>query len=95
MFALNAALGSGIGTLLAGGDTDDVIKNANTGGAGAGLCSWHRYRSNRCCRAIGRSKAATQAAAAKAAKATAAKAPLQKPLKVVFLARVLVLVTLP
>ena len=26
--ALNAALGSGIGTLLTGGDTDDVIKNA-------------------------------------------------------------------
>ena len=38
--ALNAALGSGIGTLAAGGDPKDAVKNAIlAGGAGAGLSS--------------------------------------------------------
>ncbi len=38
--ALNAALGSGIGTLVAGGDAEDAVKNAIlAGGAGAGLGS--------------------------------------------------------
>ena len=36
--AMNAALGSGIGTLLGGGDLNDAIKNSIlAGGAGAGL----------------------------------------------------------
>ena len=36
--AINAALGSGIGTLVAGGDAKDAVKNAIlAGGAGAGL----------------------------------------------------------
>ena len=38
--AMNAALGSGIGTLVAGGDAEDAVKNAIlAGGAGAGLGS--------------------------------------------------------
>ena len=38
--AMNAALGSGIGTLVAGGDPGDAVKNAIlAGGAGAGLGS--------------------------------------------------------
>ena len=38
--AINAALGSGIGTLLGGGDLEDAIKNSIlAGGAGAGLGS--------------------------------------------------------
>jgi len=38
--AMNAALGSGIGTLLGGGDLNDAIKNSIlAGGAGAGLGS--------------------------------------------------------
>ena len=39
--ALNAALGSGIGTLVAGGDAKDAIRNAVLGGgATAGLGAW-------------------------------------------------------
>ena len=74
--ALNAALGSGIGTLLAGGDTDDVIKNAIlAGGAGAGLGALGigTGATGVAAQSAG-AKAATQAAAAKAAEATAAKA---------------------
>ena len=68
--ALNAALGSGIGTLLAGGDTDDVIKNAIlAGGAGAGLGALGigTGATGVAAQSAG-AKAATQAAAAKAAK---------------------------
>ena len=68
--ALNAALGSGIGTLLAGGDTDDVIKNAIlAGGAGAGLGALGigTGATGVAAQSAG-AKAATQAAASGAAK---------------------------
>ena len=81
--ALNAALGSGIGTLLAGGDTDDVIKNAIlAGGAGAGLSALGigTGATGVAAQSAG-AKAATQAAAAKAAEATAAKAAASEAAK--------------
>ena len=81
--ALNAALGSGIGTLLAGGDTDDVIKNAIlAGGAGAGLGALGigTGATGVAAQSAG-AKAATQAAAAKAAEATAAKAAASEAAK--------------
>ena len=81
--ALNAALGSGIGTLLAGGDTDDVIKNAIlAGGAGAGLGALGigTGATGVAAQSAG-AKAATQAAAAKAAEAAAAKAAASEAAK--------------
>ena len=67
--AINAALGSGIGTLAAGGDPEDAIKNAIlAGGAGAGLSSLGigTGATGVAAQSAG-AKAATQAAATKAA----------------------------
>jgi len=72
--ALNAALGSGIGTLLSGGETDDIIKNAIlAGGAGAGLGALGiGSGATGVAAQSAAAKAATQAAAAKAAAAKTA-----------------------
>ena len=72
--AMNAALGSGIGTLAAGGDPEDAIKNAIlAGGAGAGLSSLGigTGATGVAAQSAG-AKAATQAAATKAAATKAA-----------------------
>jgi len=78
--AVNAALGSGIGTLLAGGDLKDAIKNSAIAGlAGGGL------QTAAATQAAGQTAAATQAAQAEKAlaalegsKAAAAAAPIAK-----------------
>ena len=68
--AMNAALGSGIGTLVAGGDPEDAIKNAIlAGGAGAGLSSLGMQGAG----AAAGSEAAKQAAVQKAAETAATK----------------------
>ena len=72
--AINAALGSGIGTPAPGGDPEDAIKNAIlAGGAGAGLSSLGigTGATGVAAQSAG-AKAATQAAATKAAATKAA-----------------------
>lgn len=69
--AINAALGSGIGTLAAGGDAEDAIRNAIlAGGAGAGLGALGV--------GTGAAGAAAQSAGAKAATEAAASKALEK-----------------
>lgn len=69
--ALNAALGSGIGTLVAGGDAKDAVMNAIlAGGAGAGLGSMGIAGAG--------SEAAKQAALQQAAQQTAREAAIQQ-----------------
>jgi len=72
--ALNAALGSGIGTLVAGGDPKDAVMNAIlAGGAGAGLGSMGVAGAG--------SEAAKQAALQQAAQQTAREAAIQQAAK--------------
>ena len=73
--ALNAALGSGIGTLVAGGDAKDAIKNAVLGGgatAGLGAMGVGPAAAQSATGAAA-TKAATEAAATKAATEAATK----------------------
>ena len=66
--AVNAALGSGIGTLLAGGDLKDAIKNSAMAGiAGGGLQAAGVGSTAAATQAAGQTAAATQAAQAKQA----------------------------
>ena len=74
--ALNAALGSGIGTLAAGGDARDAVKNAIlAGGSGALLNTAGVLGAGAAQSATG--AAATQAATQQAAQAAATKAATQ------------------
>jgi hypothetical protein len=80
--ALNAALGSGIGTLVAGGDPEDAIKNAIlAGGAGAGLGALGVQGAGaaaaQSATGVAATEAATQAAAQKATEAAATQAATQ------------------
>ena len=66
--AVNAALGSGIGTLLGGGDLKDAVKNAAVAGiAGGGLQAAGVGSTAAATQAAGQTAAATQAAQAKQA----------------------------
>lgn len=80
--AMNAALGSGIGTLLGGGDLEDAVKNSIlAGGAGMGLGALGVQGAGAAGAAAAGSGASTAAgintAAQKAAEATAAQAATQ------------------
>jgi len=83
---VNAALGSGIGTLLAGGDLKDAVKNAAVAGiAGGGLQAAGVGSTAAATQAAGQTAAATQAAQAEKAlaamegsQAAAAAAPIAK-----------------
>ena len=84
--AVNAALGSGIGTLLGGGDLKDAVKNAAVAGiAGGGLQAAGVGSTAAATQAAGQTAAATQAAQAEKAlaamegsQAAAAAAPIAK-----------------
>jgi len=72
--AMNAALGSGIGTLVAGGDPKDAVMNAIlAGGAGAGLGSLGVQGAGAAAAQSATGAAATQAATQKVAADVAAK----------------------
>jgi len=72
--AMNAALGSGIGTLVAGGDPKDAVMNAIlAGGAGTGLGSLGVQGAGAAAAQSATGAAATQAATQKAAADIAAK----------------------
>ena len=84
--AVSSALGSGIGTLLAGGDLKDAVKNAAVAGiAGGGLQAAGVGSTAAATQAAGQTAAATQAAQAEKAlaamegsQAAAAAAPIAK-----------------
>ena len=78
--AINAALGSGIGTLVAGGKPEDAIKNAIlAGGAGAGLSSLGVGGAG-VAQSAG-AKAATDAAVSKAAEAAVTETAVKEAAK--------------
>ena len=78
--AMNAALGSGIGTLVAGGDAKDAVMNAIlAGGAGSGLSSLGVQGAG--AGVAAGSEAAKQAALKQAAQQTAAETAAQQAVK--------------
>jgi len=80
--AMNAALGSGIGTLVAGGDAKDAVMNAIlAGGAGAGLGSMGVQGAGAAAAQSATGAAATQAATQAAATEAATKAAAQEAAK--------------
>lgn len=80
--ALNAALGSGIGTLVAGGDAKDAVMNAIlAGGAGAGLNAVGVAGAGSSTAAGIEAAAAQKAAAAEAAKQAATQQVAQETVK--------------
>lgn len=78
--AVNAALGSGIGTLLAGGDVKDAVKNAALAGiAGAGLGAAPAQGAGASAAQQAASQAGTAATAGQVAEATLYDAAMSTP----------------